>query len=169
MLTKAATKTTVHAIVSVLRPNTCSPDNIMKTWSLLLVLGLALSACSKAPSSETTTQAPRGFAPIHTNVEVFIENYARSDHRGAQAQPKFTGHSGSTYGCSIKNDNDGREYSVAIEYRGTEDGHDFYWVSYTIPSGPAANTVSQEIAYFDLENELWRDSQWRVGIRPQGY
>jgi len=97
---------------------------------------------------------------------MFIENYSRSDHRGAQAQPKFTGHSGSTYGCSNKDDGDGREYSVAIEYRGTEDGQDFYWVSYTIPSGPAAATASSEIAYFGLEIELWRDSQWRIGIRP---
>jgi len=36
---------------------------------------------------------------------------------------------GVTDSISIKDDGDGREYSAAIEYRGTEHGHDFYWIT----------------------------------------
>jgi hypothetical protein len=145
----------------------------MKALASLLVLVMALGACSKSPPSKTATQSLRGFPPIHTNLEIFIENYARSTHRGAQTQPdlknlKPDGQSRDSWACRIKDDGDGAEYSAAIEYKGTEDGRDFYLVTYTRPSGAAAITASNEIAFADREIELWRDSQWRIGVRPRG-
>jgi hypothetical protein len=137
----------------------------MKTLPLLILLSLALSACSKSPSRQTPAPAPRDFTPARTNVEMFIENYAHSNHAKAQGYLQFMGHAGVTSGCSIK-DADGREYSVALEYRGTENSHDFYWASYSVPSGLAIISTASEIAYFGSEIDLWTNSQWRIGIRP---
>jgi hypothetical protein len=136
----------------------------MKTFPFLIILGLALNACSKSPSHQTP--APRNFTPARTNVEMFIENYAHSNHAKAQAYPQFMGHSGATSGCSLKDAADGHEYSVTLEYRGTENGHDFYWANYSVPSGLAIVSTASEIAYFGTEINLWTNSQWRIGIRP---
>ncbi len=136
----------------------------MKTLPLLILLGLAFTGCSKSPSSQKP--APRNFTPARTNVEMFIENYAHSDQPKAQATPQFLGHAGATYGCNLKDAGDGREYSVSLEYRGTENSHDFYWANYSVPSGLAIISTASEIAYFGTEINLWTNSQWRIGIRP---
>jgi hypothetical protein len=148
-----------------------SPANKMKTLASLLVLVLVLGACSKSPSAKVANKAPRGFPPIHTNVEIFVSNYAVSAHRGVQAHPdvqglKLDGHSRNTYSCSAK-DTGGPDYGAAIEYKGTEAGKDYYLATITAPSGAAGVPAPAEIGYEGREIELWRDSQWRIGIRPQ--
>src|SRR5689334_20968291 len=71
--------------------------NKMKTLALLLVLGLVLSACSESPFSR------RGFVPIHSNLQIAIDNAGHGG--GCTVEPqlkdtKFDADSHVTFTCT---------------------------------------------------------------------
>lgn len=57
-------------------------------------------------------------------------------------------------------------YSVVIEYKGTQNERDYYWVALTLPQGAVGVPAPAEIAYDGQPIELWSDSKASIGIHP---
>jgi len=57
-------------------------------------------------------------------------------------------------------------YSASIDYKGTQNGRDYYWVALTLPQGAVGVPAPAEIAYDGQPIELWSDSKVSIGIHP---
>jgi len=126
----------------------------MKTSLSLLLLGLMLGGCSKPSVSRT-------FSPAHTNLEVRI----MSKISGEGSQPlQFRGHIIPRWDLTVTCG--GLAYSAAIEYKGTQNDRDYYWVALTLPQGAVGVPAPAEIAYDGQPIGLWSDSKASIGIQP---
>jgi len=126
----------------------------MKTSLLLLLLGLMLGGCSKPSASRT-------FSPVHTNLEVRI--MSKISGEGA-IQPYFGDHAVPRWEGTVTLGD--AAYSVVIEYKGTQNERDYYWVALTLPQGAVGVPAPAEIAYDGQPIELWSDSKASIGIHP---
>jgi hypothetical protein len=126
----------------------------MKPLFLLSLLGLALSGCSK-PS------AGRIFAPIHTNLEVYVISKICGEGFG---QPYFGKYVVPRWSFTFTNGEGA--FSAAIEYKGTQNGTDYYLTTLTAPQGTVGIPAPEEVPYSGQQIELWGDSKDRIGIRP---
>jgi hypothetical protein len=124
----------------------------MKTSLLLLLLGLMLGGCSKPSVGRT-------FSPVHTNLEVCITGVGR----GA-IQPYFGDHVVPRWEGTVTLGD--AAYSVVIEYKGTQNERDYYWVALTLPQGAVGVPAPAEIAYDGQPIKLWSDSKASICIQP---
>jgi len=150
----------------------------MKHLTLLLVL-FGVTSCSEQQTGVADPiarreqreivahEVTRSFPPIHTNLETFINNYALSEHRGSRTHHDVSGlkPDGRVRWKDQVAEEGAAPYSAAFEYKGTEDGKDHYLVTVKVPS--ASTPQLKEIAYDGRELEIWRDSEWRIGMRPR--
>jgi len=127
----------------------------MKSLFFLLFSALVLSGCSK-PSAD------RIFSPAHPSLEVYIVSNAGSGQ--GTVQPDFQHHVVPLWNLTV-NEGDAA-YSATIEYKGTQNEKDYYWVTLTAPPKAVGVPAPAEIAYDGLQIELWSDSRERIGIRP---
>jgi hypothetical protein len=130
----------------------------MKTSLLLLLLGLMLGGCSKPSASRT-------FSPVHANLEVRV--IGKTGGEGA-IQLGFRSHAGDHVvphweGTITLGD---AAYSAVIEYKGTQNERDYYWIALTLPQGAVGVPAPAEIAYDGQPIELWSDSKASIGIHP---
>ena len=129
----------------------------MKTSLLLLLLGPMLGGCSKPSASRT-------FSPVHANSEVYVNGL------GQGAMPlQFSNGPGANpivprWDLTVTRGD--AAYSVVLEYKGTQNEKDYYWVALTLPQGAVGVPAPTEIAYDGQPITLWSDSKSRIGIRP---
>lgn len=127
----------------------------MKTSLLLLLLGLMLGGCSKPSVGRT-------FSPAHTNLEVCVTS--KTGLGQGAIQPHFGDHIVPRWEGTVTQGD--AAYSVVIEYKGTQNERDYYWVALTLPQGAVGVPAPAEIAYDGQPIELWSDSKASIGIRP---
>ncbi len=70
------------------------------------------------------------------------------------------------YVGTLKLGDGGPQCSARLEYRGTQDGKDYYWIVLTPPPGVGPAPAPAEIAYAGREIELWQEAGWRVRMCP---
>jgi hypothetical protein len=126
----------------------------MKTSLLLLLLGLMLGGCSKPSASRT-------FSPVHTNLEVCVTSKICGE--GA-IQLYFGNHVVLHWEGTVTLGD--AAYSVVVEYKGTQNERDYYWVALTLPQGAVGVPAPAEVAYNGQPVELWSDSKASIGIHP---
>jgi hypothetical protein len=126
----------------------------MKASLLLLLLGLMLGGCSKPSASRT-------FSPVHTNLEVCIVGKIGGE---GKMPLSFKGQIVPHWDLTVTLGD--LVYSAALDYKGSQDGRDYYWIGLTLPQGAVGVPAPSEIAYNGQLIELWSDSKASIGIHP---
>jgi hypothetical protein len=112
--------------------------------------------------------SPRSFVPLHTSLQLAIYNPDRGEYAAnAYIEGRaFSPGSGETYACAMR-DLKGQECSASIQYRGTENGKDYYFATITAPPGAVGVPAPAEIAYEGRKIEIWKDSAWLIRMGPK--
>ena len=121
----------------------------------ILFVGLFAAGCSRPSISRT-------FSPVRTNLEVYIVSNA--GHGQASRPLDFRDYVPRHWDLTFT-DGDAA-YSVAIEYKGTQNERDYYLVTLTAPQGAVGVPAPAEIAYDGRQTEIWKDSKESIGFRP---
>lgn len=107
--------------------------------------------------------------PVHADLEVYLNKYKMSPTIGAIGHPNLTlwqpnERAMYTFGVGEAGK---PQYSARIEYKGTKDGNDYYSFTITYPVENNITSFTEEIIYKGDDIEIWRDSEYRIGIRPR--
>lgn len=140
---------------------------------LILTAGLTcalLGACKPNPQPNVVpAQVVEVAAPLHPELELYINNYVLGPNQGSTMRPNF-----SQWAADVKTkfststSLEGRPtYSATIEYLGRAPDGDLYNVSITFPTAETNQTIVRELVYSGGEVELLRDAEYRIGIRPR--
>ncbi len=145
----------------------------MRKLFLFFVAGLTyalLGACKPAPQPNVVpAQVVEVAAPLHPEIELYINNYVLGPNQGSTMRPNF-----SQWAADVKTkfststNLEGRPtYSATIEYLGRAPDGDLYNISITFPTAETNQTIVRELVYSGGEVELLRDAEYRIGIRPR--
>lgn len=130
-----------------------------------------LGACKPAPQPQKSDviEVVEVAAPLHPQIELYINNYVLGPNQGSKMRPNF-----SQWAADVKTkfststNLEGRPtYSATIEYLGRAPDGDLYNVSITFPTAETKQTIVRELVYSGGEVELLRDAEYRIGIRPR--
>lgn len=136
----------------------------MKTILSILIL-LSVVGCKKADVPAPQSQSQGWIAPAQGAIEVYVNQHTISPTNGSTLRPNFTGPS-NTYVSTSTNQKDKPPYSAKVSYIGTKDGVDHYSVTIGYPVGEEMRSETKDIFYSGAEIEIFRDAEYRIGIRP---
>ena len=121
--------------------------------------------CKKASEPVPQSETHRWIAPAQGAIDVYVNQFTLSPTNGSILRPNFTGPSITNVSTST-NQKDKPPYGAKISYIGTKDGIDHYLVVITYPVGEEMKSETKEIFYRGSDIEIFRDSEYRIGIRP---
>ena len=140
----------------------------MRPYLSLAVL-LFISACK--PSNQVQV-VPAQFIelvpPRDTHIELYINQYALGPNQGAILRPNFSNWTAEsrTKNTASTNQEGKQPYSATLQYLGRKPDADVYSVTISFPRNGSFKTTTQELHYSGSDVEIWRDDQYRIGLRP---
>lgn len=137
----------------------------MKTALYLTLILTSLVGCKKAPEPTVQAEPAKWTAPAQGPIDVYINQFTLSPTNGATFRPSFTSPTNS-HASGSTNQEGKPPYSADITYLGTKDGVDHYSFITTYPVAGGMKSETKEIYYSGTEIEIFRDSEYRIGIRP---
>lgn len=145
----------------------------MRHLSLIFTAGLTcvlLGACKPAPQPNVVpAQIVEVAAPLHPEIELYINNYVLGPNQGSTTRPNLSQWSPDvkTKFSTTTNQEGKPPYSASLEYLGRKPEGDFYNITISFPAAGTIKTASHELVYSGGAVELLRDSEYRIGIRPK--
>ena len=136
---------------------------------LPLAILLLVSACRPTNQPEAVpAQLIEVAPPSNKHIELYINQYALGPNQGAILRPDY---SNWTAESKIKNaastNQEGKPpYSATIQYLGRKPDADVYSLTISFPRDGGSETFTQEVQYYGSDVEIWRDDQYRIGLRP---
>jgi len=148
----------------------------MKILLSILPIFIGLSACNEKSSNAESDSKARSDAliwasPVFPEIETYINNYTLSPTRGSTTTLNLhqwdsaRGVSGVSY--TSKCGNVGQIiYTLKLTYKGTQGGNDHYMASISQTLDSETQTIEESIVYQGKDIELFKDQDWRIGVRP---
>ena len=139
------------------------------------VITVCIFAMCSSPvyAMETTSthspDLPVWASPIHTNLEVYINQYVHNPWSGCIGHPDISSWKPN---CKISQgfscgDAGELQYTINIECKGSKSGFDHYHILISYPSEGHLVSFSKDIVYEGNDIELFKDSMYKIGIRPR--
>jgi len=141
----------------------------MKHGISALLFTLTLLGCSQDGSDIKEASTVEWVQPTHQSLEVYINQYTLSPTQGAIGRPNLEiwrpnvqmVHTYST------NQEGKPPYTAKLEYKGTAADGDHYSVTISYPIDSNMETIELNTVFTGTEVELFKDTQYRIGIRPR--
>lgn len=124
---------------------------------------------SGVPEKVIRKANPERVLPVHTNLEIYLNRYTISPEQGAISRPYpsiWAPNAGVGYSFGVGEIGE-PQYSASIEYKGTKNGSDYYSITIIYPAKNHIASFTKEIIYKGDDIEIWRDSEYRAGVRPR--
>ena len=148
----------------------------MKILPLIPFLFLGLSSCNEKPQNvESEKQAqsddPIWASPVFPKIETYVNHYVLSPTQGTTATHDLSYWSAQSrvgdVKCKARCGYVGEiPYTLKLTYKGTQGGNDHYLTSISYPLDSVVHTGEKSIIYQGEELDIFKDHDWRIGIRP---
>lgn len=145
----------------------------MRHLSLIFTAALTcalLGACKPTPQPNVVpAQVVEVAAPLHPEIELYINNYVLGPNQGSTTRPNLSQWSPDvkTKFSTSTNQEGKPPYSASFEYLGRKPDGDLYNVTISFPVAGTTKTLARELVYTGGDVELLRDTEYRIGIRPR--
>ena len=141
----------------------------MKQGLSALVFALAFLGCFREDPSTPDTSSLEWVQPRHPRFEVYINQYSLSPTQGVIGRPNFEAWSPNVQDIHTFSTNQEGEppYAAKIEYKGTAPDGDHYLITISHPAQNNMETIALSKIYNGAEIELFKDDEYRIGIRPR--
>jgi len=150
----------------------------MKLLAFVFITPLMLLfSCSKEDKKSSNSEliddshsdSPNWAPPSRPEIEVYINHYTLSENQGTLGKPNFHAWNPSvkwefTYSMNYA---DTLPYTAMLKYLGTRNGDDHYKITLSCPKGSDVETSEHIVIYKGSDVELFKDHDYRIGIRPR--